>query len=196
MPQLGGVFNLFSDLDMISATELTLPGLQIDHHVLENHLANRILYPQTHAQTKQELDLDFSILHWALIKHPEVLFNQSQNRVVLPAIAQEYFPPLTRLIATVLLALPLDKVTDIWLKGYNNQQLLGSVIPRTMLQKLNITGELIVTIQNQQKTMIPGQLNLIPVEDKQVKITLNQQLAFNAIGGSLGVFIDFRGSQV
>ncbi len=196
MPQLGGVFSLFSDLDTIPATELSLPHQQVDHHIVENHLANRILYPQSHAQTTSELDIDFAILKAGLKRHPEVFFNASQSRLVIPSIAQQYFPPLTRLIATVLVAISLDKVTDIWLKDENHQQLVGSVIPQKLLTKLNIKGEMIVTIQNQQKTMIPGQLNLIPVNDKQARVLINQTTPIDAVGGSLGIFVDLRGDEI
>jgi hypothetical protein len=196
MPQLGGVFSLFSDLDTIPATELSLPNQQVDHHIIENHLANRILYPQTHAQTTSELDIDFAILKAGLKRHPEVFFNASQSRIVIPSIAQLYFPPLTKLIATVLVAISLDKVTDIWLKDENHQQLVGSVIPQKLLTKLNIKGEMIVTIQNQQKTMIPGQLNLIPVNDKQARVLINQTTPIDAVGGSLGIFVDLRGDEI
>jgi hypothetical protein len=197
MPQLDGVFNLFPDLDTISANEIMgLSSQQYDHHFVENHLANRLLYPQTVAQTKAELDLDFVILSLAIQKHPEVFFNPTQNRVIIPQIASQHFPPLTRLIAVILLTISSEKVSDIWLKDANNQKLLGSFISQKMIHNLNITGEIKLSIENEEKTLIPNQLNLIPVPEKPVKLLLNQTESLSAVGGSLGLFVDLREDKV
>ncbi len=197
MPQLSGVFNLFPDLDTISAGEVTaLSKQQYDHHFVENHIANRLLYPQSIALTKAELDLDFIILSLAIQKHPEIFFNSNQNRVVIPKIASDYFPPLTRLISVILLTIPSEKVSDIWLKDETNQKLLGSFISQKMIQKINMSGEIKLSIENEEKTLIPNQLNLIPVSEKTVKVLINQAHSFNAVGGVLGLFVDLRGETV
>lgn len=197
MPQLGGVFNLFPDLDTISAADIaSLSSQQYEHHFVENHLANRLLYPQSVALSKAELDLDYIILSLAIQKHPEIFFNQTQNRVVIPEIANQLFPPLTRLIAAILLTIPSEKVSDIWLKGQNDQKLLGSFISRKMIQNLNLSGEIKMSIENQEKTLIPNQLNLIPVPEKPIKVLLNQTQGLNAVGGSLGLFVDLREAKI
>jgi hypothetical protein len=193
MPQLGGVFDLFPELDAITAGDIiALSSQQFEHHFVENHLANRVLYPQSVAVTKQELDLDFFILEVAVSRHPEIFFDQNQNRIVIPDKAVVYFPPLARLISTILLSTPDDKVTDIWLKSQSEQKILGSCIPLSLIQAMNIAGEVKITIQNEEKTLIPGQLNLIPVKEKQVRVDFNQTNFLTAVGGSLGIFVDLR----
>ncbi len=197
MPQIIGAFSLFPDLDSITAAEISaLSSELLEHHFIENYLGNKILHPQSIATTKQELDLDFYILSIAIKKHPEVFFNASQNRIIIPEVVFSSFPPLTRLIAVILLDTPASKVTDIWLKGENDQKLLGSCIPRQLINQLNISGELKLTVQNQEKNLIPNQLNLIPIQEKQVKIVLNQTQNLTAVGGSLGIFVDLRGGTI
>lgn len=197
MPQLGGVFSLFPELDTITAGDIiTFSGTQFEHHTVENHLANRLLYPQSVAVTKQELDLDFLVLALALKKHPEIFFESSQNRIIIPEIASLYFPPLTRLISVILLSIPDDQVTEIWVKGENSQTIVGSCIPQALIKAMNIAGEVQITVQNEEKTLIPNQLNLIPVKDKSVKVVLNQTNPINTVGGNLGIFVDLRGEAV
>lgn len=193
MPQLNGVYLLFPEMDSIDFEEIAQQSVQkLNHHTIENHLANRLLYPQSVAMSKEELDLDFLILAAALKKHPEVFFNSKQNRIVIPTVAVGQLSPLTRLISVVLNSLYSENVIEIWLKDDAKQQLLGSSLPQQMLKKLNLLGDITVRIQQEEKTLIPNQLNLIPVRDKQVKIQINQSVTVGAVGGSLGIFIDLR----
>ncbi len=193
MPQLNGVYLLFPEMDSIDFEEIAQQSVQkLNHHTIENHLANRLLYPQSVAMSKEELDLDFLILAAALKKHPEVFFNSKQNRIVIPTVAVGQLSPLTRLISVVLNSLYSENVIEIWLKDDAKQQLLGSSLPQQMLKKLNLLGDITVRIQQEEKTLIPNQLNLIPVRDKQVKIQINQSVTVDAVGGSLGIFIDLR----
>jgi hypothetical protein len=193
MPQLNGVYLLFPEMDSIDFEEIAQQSVQkLNHHTIENHLANRLLYPQSVAMSKEELDLDFLILAAALKKHPEVFFNSKQNRIVIPTVAVGQLSPLTRLISVVLNSLYSENVIEIWLKDDAKQQLLGSSLPQQMFKKLNLLGDITVRIQQEEKTLIPNQLNLIPVRDKQVKIQINQSVTVDAVGGSLGIFIDLR----
>lgn len=193
MPQLNGVYLLFPEMDSIDFEEIAQQSVQkLNHHTIENHLANRLLYPQSVAMSKEELDLDFLILAAALKKHPEVFFNSKQNRIVIPTVAVGQLSPLTRLISVVLNSLYSENVIEIWLKDDAKQQLLGSSLPQQMLKKLNLLGDITVRIQQEEKTLIPNQLNLIPVRDKQVKIQINHSVTVDAVGGSLGIFIDLR----
>ena len=193
MPQLNGVYLLFPEMDSIDFEEIAQQSVQkLNHHTIENHLANRLLYPQSVAMSKEELDLDFLILAAALKKHPEVCFNSKQNRIVIPTVAVGQLSPLTRLISVVLNSLYSENVIEIWLKDDAKQQLLGSSLPQQMLKKLNLLGDITVRIQQEEKTLIQNQLNLIPVRDKQFKSQINQSITVGAVGGSLGIFIDLR----
>lgn len=193
MPQLNGVYLLFPEMDSIDFEEIAQQSVQkLNHHTIENHLANRLLYPQSVAISKEELDLDFLILAAALKKHPEVFFNSKQNRIVIPTVVVSQLSPLTRLISVILNNLYSENVIELWLKDDVKQQLLGSSLPQQMFQKFNLVGDITVRIQQEEKTLIPNQLNLIPVRDKQVKIQINQSVTVGAVGGSLGIFIDLR----
>lgn len=197
MPQLSGIFSLFTDLDTITASEVIEMGQQqYEHHMVENHLANRILYPQSVAATRQELDLDFLLLTQAIRRHPEVFFDAKQNRIIIPQIAADQLPPLTRLISVILHNIPYQNITDIWLKTATDQSLLGSCIPASLISSMNISGEIKMTVQGDIKTLIPNQLNLIPVKDRHIKIQFNQEHTLTAVGGSLGLFVDLRERKI
>jgi hypothetical protein len=197
MPPTSGIFDLFGNLDIITAEEISaFSNQQFEHHFVENYLGNRILNPHSIAVTKQELDLDFYILSLAVQKNPQIFFNSTQNRIVIPEVALQYFQPLTRLISVIILVTPAEKISELWLKGPMEQKLLGSFLPALMLQKLNLSGELKIKVQDQEKTLIPNQLNLIPVLEKQVKVVLNELEPMTAVGGTLGIFVDLRGNKV
>lgn len=196
MPALTGVFHLFPDLDTITAAEIiNFSGHQVDHHSLENHLANRILYPQTVAMTKQELDLDFMILALAVQKHPNTFFDGNQSRLVIPESVVYFFPPLTRLISVLLLGISQKKVIQIWLKSSQGQEVVGSCLPQALIEGFTMPGELTIKVDNQSKVLIPNQLNLIPTAKKQTNIQLGQQ-NLTVLGGMLGLFIDLRKDKV
>ncbi len=187
-----GVFALFPDLDTISASEIAeLSHQQFEHHNIENHLANRILYPQSIAQTKSELDIDFWILTLAIRKHPETFFDSTQNRIVIPEVAAVQLSPLTRLISVILQNIPAQNITDIWVKD-GTQQILGSAIPWRLIQSLNLPEGFDLYIPGESKTLVPGQLNLIPIKQKHLLVKLGESAELSVVGGSLGLFVDLR----
>ena len=63
MPIQAGLFDSFDNLDTISAESL-IPWLKPVPELkrIENYLANKILYPQTIAQTEFEMQMDLAIL--------------------------------------------------------------------------------------------------------------------------------------
>lgn len=195
MPHLIGVFDLFSDLDTISAAEFAPLIHEEDHHILENHLANRILYPHTIAQTKQELDFDFIIFGLGVKRHPEIFYDYTQKRLVIPSHLLCYLPPITRLIGVILSHIRDSGISQIWLQEGNNQRVVASCIAKTYIDNLHLPGDLKIIVEGKERILIPNQLNLIPISQNEAKVQFTQETTVTVLGAELGLFIDLREDQ-
>lgn len=193
MSKLLGVFDLLPDLDKITDEEiLTVLKTQIDHHSLENYLGNRIIYPQSVAVNKSELDIDFAILEVALNKHPEIVYKRNQNQVFIPYQFIPRYPPLTRLISIIITSLRPEQITQLWVSHNSGTELIGSILPDTMLNRMRLGDLENLMVKDELKKMVLGELNLLPVTDKQIKIKFSEGVEFDCFGGSLGILIDLR----
>ncbi len=140
MSKLLGVFDLFEDLDKISEQEIiTLLHTKVDRHNLENYLGNRIIYSQTVAMNKLELEIDFIILTLALKKHPEKFFKKAQNQIFIPHLIIPRFPPLPKLVSAFIDNLDIEELTQIWIQQINGAMLVGSILPKKMLSQIKKT---------------------------------------------------------
>lgn len=197
MSILSGPFSLFPDLDTITAEELSrISHSPSDHHSIENHLANRVLFPQTVPLTKAELDFDYTILTLAIKKHPEVFLDGKQNRIVIPSQAVDYFPPLTRLISAILLGAKPKQITQIWIRYDTHQEIVGSAVGLAYITSLQMGNDLKLTVANQVKTLVPGQLNLIPTSEGQSVVKFDDTKTVTILGGKLGLFVDLREESI
>lgn len=193
MSKLLGVFDLFDDLDKISIQDiLGLLRTKVDIHNLENYLGNRILFPQTVATSKLEMEIDFAILTLSLKKHPEKVFKQAINQIYIPHLLIPRYPPLPKLVAVFIDSLNLEGVTQIWVQEKNSAELVGSVIPNKLLSQISKKDIENLMIKDQLKKLTLNQLNLIPIQDKQIKIKFSGGHEFDCFGGNLGVLCDLR----
>src|SRR3989344_9569891 len=120
MPIQAGLFDSFDNLDTISAESL-IPWLKPVPELkrIENYLANKILYPQTIAQTEFEMQMDLAILREALkMNAPKgknamlggnPFVNTTLRKLMMPAKFLNFLPDLPTLAAVFIDALLRDQ---------------------------------------------------------------------------------------
>lgn len=186
MPKLSGVFENFLDLEKIPATDIArwLKSIK-DIEVIENTIANRILYPQTLPVTKIDMDIDFAILKEILIRDPSLVYDLKNSRIVISEQIEARFSPINRLVTIICESVNIPpQVVNIY--AAKGSRALGSVIAPKLKETID---EVSIDIGNQSKKLSTGKIYLIPIKDKQSTILLNKQLTLNVSGGEIGVII-------
>ncbi len=145
MPKLSGVFDSFKNLDQIPTDDINRwLKVKVEDRTLENHLGNRMLYPQTVPITNQELQIDLSILREAVKRNPSVVYNSATGRLNIPTELQTRFGNRQALAEAIMEALELSpsktnyqkSVEDIsgLIKGGIVKSLSASLRPRIKRQ--------------------------------------------------------------
>ncbi len=171
-----------SDLESILLTLKVKPEI----HFLENFLANRLLYPQTVATTKQEISLDFAMVKQAIKKRPQKIYDPNLKKIVLPK-GINYFGNLKKSLPSILEILNLDTVVPIFLET----TLIGTII--TLVK--NNKGSLELLLNDQVYQLKPNSLSLIETTDKSAHIKLQGFPELIVPGGEFGIAIDARERQ-
>ncbi|MBI2019853.1 hypothetical protein HYS94_00320 [Candidatus Daviesbacteria bacterium] len=213
------IFDSFDNLDQISIENLAnwlkpAPAAE----VLENHLANRILYPQAVAMTAQEMRMDLAILREALrVNGPRTIAPNSSllganpflniilRKVLIPRRFLSQAGDLTSLTWAFLDGLLLnrprqDVFQDIWTVILTDdvEEIVGSIIlpqfsDRNDLLELKLLGKN-YKIKAGSLTVIPCPKDKCEIGFKFLKGKILGQVASSAelYGGSLGLMIDGR----
>lgn len=193
MPHLTGVFEQFPELDKVSSLNL-LQWLNIkqDTHALSNILGNRILYPQTIALSESELEVDFAILREAVKQRPMLFYEPQLNRLLIPELFMQRFPPLAKLAGAIIEAISPKGVIQIYSKDKKGLTLVGSLISPVDIKSLkteNSKTKIIVDGVETELNLNTLYISQTPLPEVKIKIG---NLDLKAQGGKLGVIIDLR----
>lgn len=220
MPKLLGLFDSFDNLDQIPVEAIAswlkpVPQLKL----LENYLANRILYPQTISQTEYDMKVDLSILREALklsktpINTPKTnvflggnpFLNITLRKILIPVRFLNYVPDLPSLAWAFIDALLLDRkkadwFEDLWTIVLTNDtdEIVGSIV---LAQFEDKSGVMDLQVLGKNYKIHPGSLMVIPCPSNRCEITYKLQRgkvlgkeanAIEIYGGKLGLIIDGR----
>ena len=220
MSRLPGLFNSFDNLDQITPEKIAFWLKSVpEYKILENYLANRILYPQTHALTEFDMQIDLAILREALknnssIREPKKtnsllgdnpFLNTTMRKILIPADFLNFVPNLLILVQVFIDAFLLkrkrqDFFQDLWtivLTG-DIDEVVGSIL---MPQFDGNGGVIDFKIQNKNYKIQQGNLELIPCPKSRCEIAYKlekgkllgkQENAFEVYGGKLGLVVDGR----
>ncbi len=195
MAKLSGIFDNFTDLDKLPVADILASLKQrLDPHVIENLIGNLILYPQTVPVSKAEMEIDRAILGQALIKAPNLVWDNRNRKIIITEELACRFPPLIKLISTIIDALKLKEITFIASKEGSLLKTLGTFIPFSVIYETHETKKdtPIAFINNQQRKLKGGIVNIIPIKDKQVTFRAGESKEVFLMGGDLGLLIDLR----
>lgn len=197
MPRLTGIFEHFADIETISANDIAqwirTPSQTTS---VEDSLGNRILYPQTIAFKVEDLEMDFAILRELIGRHPEAFFNPLTKKII---IGEEYvtrFPPLTRLVTTLVEMLNPQGVIQAIVKSPSKMIQVATVIAPYQKAAVVNTGVLQtninVMVNNKNMVLASGTITILPFKERHLKVKIGAENEILVAGGSLGLVLDLR----
>ncbi|MDP3758616.1 MAG: hypothetical protein Q8Q86_02760 [Candidatus Daviesbacteria bacterium] len=210
MPKLPGLFDSFDNLDQVLPEDVALGLKPIPQaNLLENYLANRILYPGTLPLTEQDMKIDLSILREAL--KPNALLgdnpflNTILRKVLIPARFLNFVPDIESLVFPFIDALLLgrekqDFFEDLWtivLTG-DTDEVIGSLL---LPQFDSSSGVMDLKLQSQRYEINQGSFKVISCLKERCEIAYKiqkgrmlgkQESAVEVYGGKLGLVVDGR----
>lgn len=200
MPKLTGVFSEFLDLDQVALDELSKtlkhPPDQI---VLENFLANRILYPQAVPGSQEDIEIDLGLLQQALKLSPKKKFyDEKSKKIYIPENFLARFPDLKRLAFVYIESLSPQGIVEFLVVKSLGREEIGSFIPLKFEEQ---KGKVDLEIEGTKVSLSAGTLILVPCppthchikfKAKGAKLQGKSEGVFEAVGGRLGLLIDGR----
>lgn len=192
MPKLTGPFDLFPNLDELSVANISRSiSHKLDIRSLKTYIGNRILYPQTIATTKEEIELDLAILKEALTKNPEVIFNAAKKKLTIPRIWLNRLPPVDRLITAIIQSLDVPK-GKISMYVYEGQDTTAA---GTVYKPDNIpldSPDVLIEFDDQKNKLNTDTIVYFPIKGKKYSFSSNIFESVELDGGLLGVVFDLR----
>lgn len=207
-----GLFAAFDNLESISAEDL-MRWLKPPHNliVIQNLLANRILYPQVVPITKDELDFDLSLLKEALrsekvkfLKADKNFLDKVGKKILIPEDFLQVIPDISRLVLTFIDGLFLEKTLQensrIWtvLTSGENAHVLGTVV----FPHFEGNGQMQFQLDGKNFLAKQGKLMVIPCPRGHCHLTFRftsgeilglKEGMIEVYGGQLGLIVDGRG---
>ncbi len=194
-----GFTDYFPYINKIKAEKIAFYlGFKDDLNLLENKIANRILYPSSIAKTKQELLFDLSLLFEALRMSGELYFKKTLKKIYIPEGLLHIFPDDEQLVQIFIDALNPPNFTMLILKtNTGEEKILGTLIKSRKI----LPGTFFIIWLNGKKYQFPqGKINFLPVTDK-AKIIFGLENKDSRIGasqtvkiegGDMGLIVDTR----
>lgn len=203
MSKLTGVFSKFRYLDKIALGDLgAFYKVKRTVFTPEDFLGNRILYPQTLAITKDELNMDFGILIEAVKKEPATFYDVKNTSLVIPEEVMLRFPGLPKLVKTLATALDIQGILPVVIiKG--GRKRVGSILRLPFSHKGASQKDYLELLVNNQnvRVKVPG-FSDIKVGDSEVSLKIlgdGKQFKMikemKASGGPLGILVDIYANQ-
>ncbi len=200
MSKLSGIFENFSNLDELPLDKISdsLKSLP-NEFMLENFLANRILYPQAVPVSLADLEIDLAILQMALKILPHKKFYDEQGKkIYIPENFLSRFPDIKKLSFCFTEGLQPVDITQFLIVSPAYKKPIGSFIPLKFEDK---KGKVVLDIEGIKLTFGAGKLISVPCallhchirfSAKGARLHGKSEGAFEAFGGRLGLLIDGR----
>lgn len=190
MAKLAGIFDLFPDLDKIPKEDIYLfLQSKIEIHTLENTIGNKILYPQSVPVTKEDLNLDLSILKAALKNYPHAFYNPKSTQILIPESFIGRYPTLSTVALAFVEAVHPPGVLTIFVKSKGKNIQLGTVITLA----LNTKDQKVLSLLNKKMiTLISGTINQVAFKESSGTLKIDSQPEMSIQGGEIGIIIDLR----
>lgn len=221
MPRLPGLLDSFDNLDQITSEEIAFWLKPVpDYQLLENYLANRILYPQTRSISEHDMQIDLAILREILKKNSPKLEAQKANsllgdnpflnttlrKILMPVELLNFVPNLLSLVQVFIDAFlskrqRQDYFQDLWTLVLTGD--IDEIVGSALLPQFEGSGGVMnFKIQSKNYEIRQGSLVLVPCPKGRCEIAYKlrkgkllgrQENAFEVYGGKLGLVVDGRG---
>jgi hypothetical protein len=189
MPKITGFFDLFHEIDKIPPENISywLKG-KIEIHKLENFVANRIQYPQTIPLNKEEMEVDFALFREMVKLNSSLFYDPKQNTITLSDDLIFRFPPLQKLVLSIMDVVILKQLTQVLIKKDKKLTSVGSILC-PILEEGKST--LKISYENINVELKVGTVNVVPLPQSQIDMKVGER-NLKVFGGTLGVLIDLR----
>lgn len=208
MVRLNGLFSSFDNFDQINIEELASwlkPAPPIV--ILENYVANKILYPQTLPSTEDDMKLDLGILREVIKMNKEQspFLSVSFRKILIPSDFLHFLPNLIDLAWVFVDALlwgrkRKDWFEDLWtvILTDDRDEVAGSIIMPQFKDKNEVME---LRVMNKNYKIRAGSLVVIPCQKDRCEVSYKLpkgkilgkgENAVELYGGKLGLMIDGR----
>ena len=197
MPKVSGVFEIFENLESIPYEDIArwiTPAPS--QAVLENYLANKLIYPQTVPVTVAEQNMNLAILREALRRNP-IFFKQNQKKIFIPLALLQITPDIKKLASVFIDAYSPSGMVVFILSSRTGDEVLGSLVTVNCSAGDTLHFEL----EDKNYQLKPGSLIILPCpkdhchvsfKSTNSKIFGKNELLFEIPGGNLGLMVDGR----
>ena len=193
MPKLTGAFELFKNLDLIPAENISRWTKNRSNLTqIRNFLGNRLLYPQTVAASLMDLENDLAILKEGIRAEPQSIYVSGTKKIILPKKLLLRFPSPKILMVTLVQFLPLKGLTTVFIEdersGLNKAGSIYTPENPSLLKDPSL-----ININGQSSQFNIGSIAAFPFSDHHLKVLINGGFEIEVSGGIMGFAIDFRG---
>lgn len=211
MPKLSGIFSHFINLDQISPESIStwlksslptgVPLPTVDQ--IEDHLANRVLYPQVVAVTALDLKIDLAILREALRPNKHFL-DINLKKIIIPSDFLNFVSDLPQLIQVFidayLLEPSLREKAALWTivtKGQTEEAVGSLMIPSFT----HTTGKIDLFLEGNNYSVKQGILTTLKCPKTKCMLGFKSENSqflgksegvVEIWGGKLGLVVDTR----
>ncbi|TSC65550.1 MAG: Uncharacterized protein CEO21_384 [Microgenomates group bacterium Gr01-1014_80] len=198
MPKVTGIFSSFENLDQIPIEDIAgnLEPAPV-RYVLENYLANKILYPAVVPVSGPQLNIDLAILREAL-KRSNVYYNLRSKKIFVPEAFFNFIPDVKKLALLFIDAYEPKGIITFVLTRSGRDEILGTLV--TVYCK-GQKEPLHFGVEGQNFRIKPGVLTILPCPKEhchvsfkatEAKLLGKSEMLFEVPGGALGLVVDGR----
>lgn len=182
MSRLPNIFENFTNLYQISIPQIQ-SKLSFTLHpvVVENYVANRLLFPQAVPTTKIEVQLEMAILSAVVTLNHGFFYNQTLSKISIPSDYTQVYPDIDRLVQTVIESVGLQGQAAINIPNPGGHDTQGTAIA------LPPKPSSIIIYNNRQTTLKSGGVVHLPPA-AQTSVTIDQTI-HQVVPGQLGIYI-------
>lgn len=187
MDHLPNIFKNFDNLYEVNVADIqSRLGVSLPPIVIENYVANRLLFPYAIPSTKQESQLELAILGAVVSHNSGFFYNQALQKITIPPEYNLVYQNINQLVEVVISNVGLVSQATIVIPNLTGHNTTGSAIaipaspkPITVvydnLKAEFVTGNFLhlppkptnsITIDNTSYTLTPGELGVYIFSNK------------------------------
>lgn len=182
MDHLPNVFKNFDNLYQINVTQVqSRLTFSMPLVVIENYIANRLLFPYAVPLSKQESQLEYAILGAIVTLNSGYFYNQALQRITIPAEYNLIYQDINLLILTVIQNVNLNISATIEIPNLTGRNTTGMAIA------IKSPGNSQIVYDNQSYTLESGKTLHLP--PKSIGVISINHTDTTIASGQLGIYL-------
>lgn len=193
MSKLTGIFESLKDLESVSSEEINrylVP--RKESHLIENHLASLVIYPQSVPVSKDTMSIDVAILKAYAYKFPDFFYIKDQKKMIVSIEFCIRFGGIQKTCSSLIEGLKLDDITQIYLKENQTLKLIGTAITRYIP---NSQTSIPLFLNDLEYKVTAGTCMHYPLKDHHIRFHFGTETEKTISGGTLGVIVFIKNTE-